>query len=238
MDNKTSKYFKYAIGEIMLVVIGILIALQINNWNENQKLIDKRESLISSLIEDFEYNTLENFQIISLFDSQLATMDNYFNIISNSEQTISVDSLRTMARAFFTWDLFIPKMTAYYEAESSGNLSLLDNKILLQEIAKFQQQYEFLIMYNEEGTHTFHNGSTWEFRKTVEPGTIYNSSYSGSTAKDIPYAEYKSIMQTPLAKNVLQNTNLIIGNSHRILIELYKHTKVIHEILIEMKKTN
>jgi hypothetical protein len=38
MENKTGKYFKYAIGEIILVVIGILIALSINNWNENRKL--------------------------------------------------------------------------------------------------------------------------------------------------------------------------------------------------------
>jgi len=37
MENKTGKYFKYAIGEIVLVVIGILIALSINNWNEARK---------------------------------------------------------------------------------------------------------------------------------------------------------------------------------------------------------
>lgn len=37
MENKTGKYFKYAIGEFVLVVIGILIALQINNWNEYEK---------------------------------------------------------------------------------------------------------------------------------------------------------------------------------------------------------
>ena len=37
MENKTGKYFKYALGEIILVVIGILIALQINNWNEDRK---------------------------------------------------------------------------------------------------------------------------------------------------------------------------------------------------------
>ncbi|WP_339663465.1 DUF6090 family protein [uncultured Polaribacter sp.] len=37
-ENKTSKYFKYAIGEIILVVIGILIALQVNNWNNNKQL--------------------------------------------------------------------------------------------------------------------------------------------------------------------------------------------------------
>ncbi|MBE9491002.1 MAG: hypothetical protein IMY67_11950, partial [Bacteroidetes bacterium] len=44
MENKTGKYFKYAIGEIMLVVVGILIALSINNWNENRL---KQEQLIS-----------------------------------------------------------------------------------------------------------------------------------------------------------------------------------------------
>ena len=36
-ENKMGKYFKYAIGEILLVVIGILIALQFNNWNEQRK---------------------------------------------------------------------------------------------------------------------------------------------------------------------------------------------------------
>jgi hypothetical protein len=37
-ENKFRKYLLYALGEILLIVIGILIALQINNWNENQKL--------------------------------------------------------------------------------------------------------------------------------------------------------------------------------------------------------
>ncbi len=41
-DNKPIKYMRYAIGEIVLVVIGILIALQINNWNEVQKQEDRR----------------------------------------------------------------------------------------------------------------------------------------------------------------------------------------------------
>ena len=48
-ENKTGKYLKYAIGEIVLVVIGILIALSINNWNEKQKLIKNEKELITSL---------------------------------------------------------------------------------------------------------------------------------------------------------------------------------------------
>jgi Family of unknown function (DUF6090) len=54
MENKTGKYFKYAIGEIILVVIGILIALQINNWNENRKNHKK--------LTRYLYGTLGNFK--------------------------------------------------------------------------------------------------------------------------------------------------------------------------------
>jgi len=53
-ENKFSKYLLYAIGEILLVMIGILLALQVNNWNEIRKTEHNRQSLIASLIEDFE----------------------------------------------------------------------------------------------------------------------------------------------------------------------------------------
>jgi hypothetical protein len=60
MDNgNTSKYLKYAIGEIFLVVLGILLALQINNWNENRIYINQRNYLLSELIAEFEGNLTE-----------------------------------------------------------------------------------------------------------------------------------------------------------------------------------
>jgi hypothetical protein len=49
MENKTRKYFKYAIGEIILVVIGILIALSINNWNEKRKNNILKQAYINNL---------------------------------------------------------------------------------------------------------------------------------------------------------------------------------------------
>ena len=57
--NKTGKYFKYAIGEIILVVIGILIALQINNWNESNKKNKLKTSYITSLIDDYTKDTIQ-----------------------------------------------------------------------------------------------------------------------------------------------------------------------------------
>ena len=54
MENKTGKYFKYAVGEIILVVIGILIALSINNWNENRKLVIKEKETYKNIITDLK----------------------------------------------------------------------------------------------------------------------------------------------------------------------------------------
>ena len=54
--NKTGKYFKYAIGEIILVVIGILIALQINNWNENRKNRVTEADYYCRILDDFKLN--------------------------------------------------------------------------------------------------------------------------------------------------------------------------------------
>ena len=54
--NKTGKYLLYAFGEIMLVVIGILIAIQINNWNQNQQLKKTEISILKTLTIEFETN--------------------------------------------------------------------------------------------------------------------------------------------------------------------------------------
>ncbi|RED47146.1 hypothetical protein DFQ10_101929 [Winogradskyella eximia] len=54
--NKTGKYIKYALGEIILVVIGILIALQINNWNGNRKDVILEKEYLTRLKSDLEYD--------------------------------------------------------------------------------------------------------------------------------------------------------------------------------------
>lgn len=59
-ENRITKYLLYAAGEIVLVVFGILIALQINNWNENQKLLHKQVDLINALILDLNAKMEEN----------------------------------------------------------------------------------------------------------------------------------------------------------------------------------
>lgn len=59
MENKTGKYLKYAIGEIVLVMIGILLALQVNNWNNSRIEASKEQQLLKNLQSDFKSNLAE-----------------------------------------------------------------------------------------------------------------------------------------------------------------------------------
>ncbi len=58
-ENKTGKYLKYAIGEIVLVVIGILIALSINNWNEEKKVAEVEKQYMKSLLSDLAKDRID-----------------------------------------------------------------------------------------------------------------------------------------------------------------------------------
>lgn len=78
-DNKFFQYSRYAIGEILLVVIGILIALQINNWNEEQKSRNTNSQYIVSLIDDLKKDSIQLQQEIKLIRADLATLYNYRN---------------------------------------------------------------------------------------------------------------------------------------------------------------
>ena len=82
-ENKFLQYSRYAIGEILLVVIGILIALQIDNWNDERKdRINERE-VLSSLLEDFNAND-------SILDTSLINIKKQIN-----NWTIVIDMVNT-----------------------------------------------------------------------------------------------------------------------------------------------
>lgn len=178
-ENRVSKYLLYAIGEIVLVVIGILIALQINNWNEVRKEGEQRQQLISSLLEDFEYNreTLLNHKLPAM-DMAMEKMELFFHLMQEdtdlnkgqllSSAQVSVDSLRKLAIPFFQSEPFSANLTTLSEASSSGKLSLLKNKELFREFTQFEMYYDRFLYLTEESTHAYFNGCLWEIRRTVD----------------------------------------------------------------------
>jgi hypothetical protein len=73
-ENKRSKYMRYAIGEIILVVIGILIALQINNWNEHHKKLNSASEHLQLLTENLEDDLIQLEDVKTKIDSCLLSV--------------------------------------------------------------------------------------------------------------------------------------------------------------------
>jgi hypothetical protein len=83
--NKTGKYLKYAIGEIILVVIGILIALQINNWNEKQKHIAQEQLILKQLKSEYQSNLTQLEEKILMRNEGLEASYSLLNQIDNTK---------------------------------------------------------------------------------------------------------------------------------------------------------
>jgi hypothetical protein len=206
--GKTGKYFKYAIGEIILVVLGILIALQINNWNENRKLNEQREELISNLIKDFTAAN-ENIDLaIKKREVELDRMENFYGFIKNEKQIIALDSLRIMARVFYSEENFKPNISSYNEAVSNGDLKLLKNRLLTKHIDVFFEAIDSYRQIFNFGGESYYHGPVWELRKSLgslQPILLSEKSLKGLPHKNLSYDEFVAIMNEPLVTATFEN---------------------------------
>ena len=88
-EGKTGKYLKYAIGEIVLVVIGILIALSINNWNESKKEEKLKENYYQQLLSDFEIDNNYAKEKISYLQAEIKKIDDSNKIYLKPDLSIT-----------------------------------------------------------------------------------------------------------------------------------------------------
>ena len=116
MENKTSKYFKYAIGEIILVVIGILIALQINNWNEQK---DNEERIKTTLlqIQDDLLNDIQEIVPIELDYQNRALIINQF-LNDSKPRSYFEENVRELARGTLNFRTFVQSNQSFINLKS------------------------------------------------------------------------------------------------------------------------
>jgi hypothetical protein len=132
--NKSGKYFKYAIGEIILVVIGILIALQINNWNQQHEQKNEELKQLKALKLEFEKNALI---LDSITKHHTENEDATLRLINaTNHYTISeFDSLYLKTVYNYNFD---PSKGIYNSLINSGNIELISNQTLKYKLAEIQ----------------------------------------------------------------------------------------------------
>jgi hypothetical protein len=150
-ENNFSKYLFYAIGEIILVVIGILIALQINNWNQDQLKLKETKVLLINLELDVE----DNIDKLKDYQNFLQTRKDRADFILNSldKQKVLDSTLFISAITRVGWILDYSQMfPTYIEILSSGKLSYINSVNLKKALAEYQsivkENQQIVLSYN------------------------------------------------------------------------------------------
>ncbi len=144
-EENTGNYLKYALGEIVLVVIGILIALQINNWNEQRKTDIKEQILLRSLRQEFIHNREELKTVIEITRNNIKGAGEFASILSPEVTNLSDAEIATYwNNALRREAIYRPSLGVLNEAINSGNLSIIKNAELRNILFSFDAELQQL----------------------------------------------------------------------------------------------
>jgi hypothetical protein len=124
-ENKFNKYLIYAVGEVILVVVGILIALQVNNWNEERKLNLESKAIYVALNSEFNNNRIvlkKRIDHLEEANKNVAIILSYINKKEASFKSINIDSIFVESLEYGNYN---PANSSIQELISSGKLNLI-----------------------------------------------------------------------------------------------------------------
>ena len=207
-EGKTVKYLKYAVGEIVLVVIGILIALQINNWNENRKDNIAESNILQDIKGSISTDIQQLKLRIELAEGDIHSADIILNHIDNNIPYN--DSLNKHCWVITTTKnkIFTPQISAYKVLESKG-IDLISNDQLKKQILDLYNIDYPTLEYEYENYHK----NIHDYGRPI--ARTFFIAGNNETLKPI---DYKSLYANVEFINVLK---LIISNDQTI-IEMLK----------------
>jgi len=148
------RYFKYALGEIVLVMIGILLALQINNWNDKRKETNQTIGLLKNMIKDLKTDILNLDREINKFNQHINS--SRLLLISEDYQSLSSDSIYNLLPTNST-RLEVVNLT-FEKLKNVGATKILDSEELLNTITT----------YYTYGSRILEMGVSWDFEYALK----------------------------------------------------------------------
>jgi len=230
-ENKASKYMLYAIGEIFLVVIGILIALQINTWSENQKSDEQSNIYLNDLksditidIQTLSERILNNTNRIKNADSIINTLATKTNF-SKKEMLVFINQNMTLT----TQSYFIPEKSTINQIEASSNGHLIKNKKLRDFVFRYYSVNDRNEKNYEVSTQFYqHNYFTEHIIKGALLGGEFFEQVIGTTLNR-PYSNPSELTQNSNYLTALLGKKINAETQNR----LYKKTKAMAESLLQ-----
>jgi len=150
---QTEKYILYAVGEILLVVIGILLALQINNWNQNRKDRIQEQYYLENLQEEFNTNLEQLDDLVEFHKAQLQNAHLVLNVLTGDTIVNDIEGLHTsLVHVGWAPNRNITK-DVWTELISSGNVGLIENNELRESISGFHSSTEYFNQVDKEWSY-------------------------------------------------------------------------------------
>ena len=142
--NKTGKYLKYAVGEIILVVVGILIALSINNWQQERQNKKQEYRYINDLVNDFKQDSIHLEELRLEATITATAKDSIFKVINDLDY--QMDSLPNYFKLQWVgYKVFSPSTSTIEEMKSSSHLEIISNPLLRKKIVKMYYAYDLFL---------------------------------------------------------------------------------------------
>lgn len=143
-DNRPLKYMRYAFGEILLVVIGILLALQINNWNTDRIAKKQENTILLELQTEYQGKLEELNQKVNLRNFMMANSYKVLTYINEADYDLNIDSLNIHMGGIFLTPTFDASNSVTDELINSGKLYIVSNIKLRNKITGWKAQIDKL----------------------------------------------------------------------------------------------
>ncbi|WP_028872508.1 DUF6090 family protein [Psychroserpens burtonensis] len=240
-EGKTTKYFKYAIGEIVLVVIGILIALSINNWNENSKQNKLELEALKNLKEDFNYNLLTLIRTDSFNTLNIKSCVQILN--HTGKRYTEAFVLDTYLNDAVSATTYVAKNGFLNDLINSGNLGLIKNNVLRNLLSSWLS--ELIDLKESENSTQKNNVDTIDF--IIKNGSFLNAdqarNYNSSLNITLPESGFEinnnHLLKLPEFENRVENQIIlcdISANKYKTCIKL--NTEILQLLESEIRTKN
>ncbi|SDQ04927.1 DUF6090 family protein [Flagellimonas zhangzhouensis] len=137
-EGKTVKYLKYAIGEIILVVIGILIALQVNNWNIDRQTRNKEQTYLKEIRNNLQQDSIRLQVVLDFNENKVKIVDEMLQIFVDTltnEERFRI--FNKNANDFTFYDVFDPVRIAFNNMLSAESIDLIENGELKAALSEY-----------------------------------------------------------------------------------------------------
>ena len=139
-DGSARKYFLYAIGEIFLVVVGILIALSINNWNNEKELRKAEKQIYKNILRKIS-NDKSDIEGNIIYNNERMVQFRYADAIISSNDREQIDTLKIILRKLFEYSDVDVSNNIYQNLVNSGELKLLKNDTIIFQLQELEEHY-------------------------------------------------------------------------------------------------